>query len=208
MQLIRAVTHIRLTDANTGKLAQLDALAEEYMRLCQQYTTAFCTAVAPDKYADAWLSSPLSARWQRVVIQHAAAIARSWRANRDRAYAAYLDDLADDQELARASLRDPKRRAPTWREWHTPRLKQTLIQANANVVVLEPSQHSSFDFWLKISTLEKGKPQGQIARLSQEEGPAAPAVAHQPALEPPCPAGDQSRGQPVLRRSRWHADRL
>jgi len=29
MQFIRAVTHIRLTDANTGKLAQLDALAEE-----------------------------------------------------------------------------------------------------------------------------------------------------------------------------------
>ncbi len=66
MKLTRAVTHIRLSDANASKLAQLDALADAYMRLCQQYTTAFCTTVEPDKYADAWLPSPLSARWQRV----------------------------------------------------------------------------------------------------------------------------------------------
>ncbi len=62
MHLRSAITHIRLSDANTGKLAQLDALAAEYMRLCQQYTTAFCTTVEPNKYADAWLTSPLSAR--------------------------------------------------------------------------------------------------------------------------------------------------
>ncbi|KPV52860.1 hypothetical protein SE17_12970, partial [Kouleothrix aurantiaca] len=85
MKLTRAVTHIRFSDANTGKLAQLDALAAEYMRLCQQYTTAFCATVEPNKYADAWLDSLLSARWQRVVIQHAAGVAQSWRPNRDRA---------------------------------------------------------------------------------------------------------------------------
>ena len=43
MHLTRAVTHIRLADANAGKLAQLDALADEYRRLCQQYTTAFAS---------------------------------------------------------------------------------------------------------------------------------------------------------------------
>src|SRR5262245_36903628 len=62
MRLTRAITHIRLADANPGKLAQLDALADAYMSLCQQYVTAFCTDVAPDKYAAAWLASPLSAR--------------------------------------------------------------------------------------------------------------------------------------------------
>jgi hypothetical protein len=151
MRLIRAITHIRLSDANASKLAQLDALAAEYMRLCQQYTTAFCTTVEPNKYADAWLSSPLSARWQRVVIQHAAGVAQSWRTNRDRAEQAYLDDLAEHQAA-------PQRPTPTWREWQTPTLKQTVIQANANVVALEPSQDSSFDYWLRISTLSKGQP--------------------------------------------------
>src|SRR6266545_6177382 len=122
--LTRAITHIpiRLDAANVGKLAQLDALAEAYKALCQQYVTAFCTDVEPDKYADAWLDSALSARWQRVVIQHAAGVAQSWRTNRDRAYQAYLDDLADYQTQV-----DPQRPAPTWRDWQTPTLKQTVI---------------------------------------------------------------------------------
>jgi hypothetical protein len=153
MKLTRAVTHIRLSDANASKLAQLDALADAYMRLCQQYVTAFCAEVEPNKYADAWLLSPLSARWQRVVIQHAAGVAQSWRTNRDRAYQAYLDDLADYQTQV-----DPERPAPTWRDWQTPTLKQTVIQANANVVALEPSEDSTFDYWLRVSTLDKGQP--------------------------------------------------
>jgi hypothetical protein len=151
MKLTRAITHIRLSDANAIKLAQLDALADAYMRLCQQYTTAFCTNVEPDKYADAWLDSPLSARWQRAAIQHAAGVAQSWRTNRDRAYQVYLDEMAEHQA-------DPQRPTPTWREWQTPTLKQTIIQANANVVSLEPSKDSTFDYWLRVSTLSKGSP--------------------------------------------------
>jgi hypothetical protein len=45
MKLTRAITHIRLSDANASKLAQLDALADAYLHLCQAYTTAFCTDV-------------------------------------------------------------------------------------------------------------------------------------------------------------------
>ena len=153
MHLTRAITHIRLADANPGKLAQLDAVADEYMWLCQQYVTAFCTDVAPDKYAPAWLESPLSARWQRVVIQHAAAVAQSWHTNRERTYADYLDALTEYQTQA-----DPDQPAPSWRAWHTPLLKTVVIQANANVVTLEPSSDSSFDYWLKISTLQSGQP--------------------------------------------------
>src|SRR6266511_790777 len=153
--LTRAITHIpiRLDAANVGKLAQLDALAETYLALCQQYVTAFCTDVEADKYADAWLDSALSARWQRVVIQHAAGVARSWRTNRDRAYQAYLDELAEQQEQT-----DPQHSVPPWREWQTPTLKQTVIQANANVVTLEPSEDSTFDYWLRVSTLDKRQP--------------------------------------------------
>jgi hypothetical protein len=151
VKLTRVITHIRLSDANASKLAQLDELASEYMQLCQQYTTAFCTEVEPHRFADAWLMSPLSARWQRVAIQHAAGVAQSWRTNRDRAHQAYLEDLAEHQ-----ARDDPPQPAPTWREWQTPRLKQTVIQANANVVALEPSTDSTFDFWLRVSTLSKG----------------------------------------------------
>ena len=51
MRLTRAVTHIRLCEANHAKIAALDALAEEYLRLCQAYTTYCCTQAQPDKYA-------------------------------------------------------------------------------------------------------------------------------------------------------------
>jgi putative transposase len=39
-----------------------------------------------------------------------------------------------------------------------PELHNVCIQANANVVVVEPSSTSQFDFWLRISTLETGHP--------------------------------------------------
>ena len=51
-QLItRALTPIRLIEANAGKLTALDAMMEVYLPLCQQYTTLFCTQQdSPDKY--------------------------------------------------------------------------------------------------------------------------------------------------------------
>jgi hypothetical protein len=39
-----------------------------------------------------------------------------------------------------------------------PVLRNVCIQANANVVVIEPSETPEFDFWLRISTLESGNP--------------------------------------------------
>jgi hypothetical protein len=39
-----------------------------------------------------------------------------------------------------------------------PILRNICLQANANVVVIEPSETPTFDFWLRISTLEAGKP--------------------------------------------------
>jgi hypothetical protein len=81
MRLTRAVTHMRLCDANRTKIEALDALATEYLRLCQQDTPSFCAEAQPDKYAEPCCESPLSQRWQRVALQHAAGIAQSWRAN-------------------------------------------------------------------------------------------------------------------------------
>jgi Putative transposase DNA-binding domain/Probable transposase len=151
MRLTRAVTHIHLCDANHAKIVALDALAAAYLHLCQQYTTYFCRAALPDKYAAPCFASPLSQRWHRVAMQHAAGIAQSWRSNYAAAYQDYLDLLAAYEE-------EPDGDPPEWQEWNTPVLKETVIQANANVALLQPAADSSFDYWLRLSTLEPGHP--------------------------------------------------
>ena len=46
--ITRAVTHIRLLEANPGKLAELDTLMAVYLPLCQQYVSLWCrTALLP-----------------------------------------------------------------------------------------------------------------------------------------------------------------
>src|SRR5262249_10646204 len=138
MRLTRAVTQIRLCDANHAKLEALDALAAEYLRLCQQYTTYSCTEAQPDKYASPCFDSPLSQRWQRVAMQQAAGSAQSWRSNYAAAYQDYLDRCQEYQE-------EPEGDPPEWKEGHTPVLKEPVIQANATVAQLQPSQDSSFE---------------------------------------------------------------
>jgi hypothetical protein len=159
-----AVPHIRLREANPGKLDALDQLVVVFQALCQQYVTLWCTTDGiPDGYATPVFASQLSERWQRAVMQQAAGIAKSWRTNRQAAFDAYLEDLADyAQALAKAEESgiplDPKRKEPVWREWNVPELRVPCIQANANVVVIEPSEDSTFEYWLRISTLDKGHP--------------------------------------------------
>ena len=156
--LTRAVTHIRLVAANAGKLAALDDLAQVYLSLCQQYVTLFCTDERPNKLRDPLFATSLSERWQRVAIQQAAGIAQSWRTNRAQAYQDYADDLLDYREQQSEGTPDAGVEGPVWHEWNIPVLRQTCIQANVNVVKLEPSQDSTFDYWLTISTLAFRKP--------------------------------------------------
>jgi len=159
--ITRTVTHIRLIDVNPGKLEALNRVAMAYLLLCQQYITFFCSDQAPNKYADPRFPTELSERWHRVAIQQAAGIAQSWRTNRANAYETYLKEMAEYAE-AQASVSqtgaDPKLKEPVWKEWNTPTLRVPCIQANVNVVVLEPSEESTFDYWLRISTLDRGSP--------------------------------------------------
>ena len=150
MKLTHAVTHIRLCEVNDAKVAAIDALAAEYIALCQQYVTHFCVEAEPNGYADPCFPSPLSQRWQRVAIQQAAGIARSWRSNHQRAQEDFADILASWLEEAHT----PEETPPKWISWRTPTLKKTVIQANANVALLQPSQDTSFAYWLRVSTLE------------------------------------------------------
>ena len=108
MKLTRAVTHIRLCAANHAKVAALDALAAEYIALCQQYVTHFCTEAEPDGYAAPCFPSPLSQRWQRVAIQQAAGIAQSWRTNHQRAQEDFADTLAWRRRSMRRRLIPPE----------------------------------------------------------------------------------------------------
>lgn len=156
--LTRAVTQIRLIEANPGKLEALDQLMVEYQVLTQHYVTLFTTEADPNRYAEPIVATTLSERWHRVAIQQAAGIAQSWRSNRENAYQAYLEDLADYAEDRASQNPDPKRKEPFWKEWNTPILRVPCIQANVNVVVLEPSEDSTFEYWLRISTLDKGNP--------------------------------------------------
>jgi len=161
--ITRAVPHIPLSEANPGKLDALDQLVVVFQALCQQYVTLWCTTDdPPDRYATPVFASQLSERWQRVAMQQAAGIATSWHTNRQAAYDAYLEDGADYAEAAaRAEERGislgSTRTEPVWREWNVPELRVPSIQANANVVVIEPSEDSTFDYWLRILTLDKGK---------------------------------------------------
>jgi hypothetical protein len=157
-RITKAVTHIRLLEVNPGKLASLDELARVYLSLCQQYVTLFCTEEQPDKFHTPIFATRISERWHRVAIQQAAGIAQSWRANRANAYQNYLDDLLDYREQEAAGTLDVQATEPEWREWDVPTLRQVCIQANVNVVKLEPSADSTFDYWLKISTLERYRP--------------------------------------------------
>src|SRR5258708_34951220 len=138
--LTRAVTHIRLEAANAGKLTALDALAQVYLPLCQQYVTLFCTAERPNKLRAPLFATPLSERWQRGAIQQAAGIAQSWRTNRQQAYQDYADDLLDYHEQESEGILDAGAQEPTTREWHITVLRQNCIQANVTVGALRPAQ--------------------------------------------------------------------
>jgi len=152
-RVTKAVTHIRLLEANAGKLAALDHLAPVYLALCQQYVTLFCTDELPDSFRVPCFQTLLSERWQRVAIQQAAGIAKSWRTNRANAYQDYLDALAEYKEQEADGVLEEGAKEPEWRKWDVPTLQHTCIQANANVVKCEPSHDSTFDYWLTISTL-------------------------------------------------------
>jgi hypothetical protein len=112
----RAITHIRLEEANAGKLATLDALATPYMALTQQYVTFFCTEELPNSYRAQFFPTLLSARWHRVAIQQAAGIARSWRSNRANAYEDYVDAVAEYHDRKESGELSEGEQAPVWRE--------------------------------------------------------------------------------------------
>ena len=126
----KAITHLKLNQANAAKLQRLDELATEHQRVVQAYCDWLITQEVrePDKYAnipEADIPTSLSDRWQRCAWQQACGIVQSWYSNERK---------------------------------NLPVLRTFCLQGNANVIKLEQARASTFDFWLKISTLDKGQP--------------------------------------------------
>jgi len=131
----KAITHLKLSQANLGKLQKLNDLAAEHQRVVQAYVDWLIQGEIhqPNKYAglpEAEIPTPLSDRWQRCAWQQACGIVQSW----------YSNKRQNRPRLGQRSLHN------------------VCIQANTNVVVIEPSRSAHFDFWLRISTLEAGQP--------------------------------------------------
>ena len=126
----KAITHLKLDRANAVKLHRLDELATEYVRVAQAYVDWLIQRQVqePDKYA-AVPESDVPTR-----------LSDRWqRCAWQQACGIVRSWYANGRE-------------------NPPVLRNVCIQANANVVVIEPSKTPTFDFWLRISTLEARKP--------------------------------------------------
>jgi hypothetical protein len=126
----KAITHLQLDQANPSKLAKLDELAVEYQRVVQAYVTWLIAHEMrePDKYVDL------------PEAEVPTPLSDRWQR------CAWQQACGIVQSWYSTERTNP------------PVLKNLCLQANANVVKLEPSDTPTFDFWLKISTLEKGEP--------------------------------------------------
>jgi hypothetical protein len=126
----KAITHLKLNRANPGKLHQLDGLATEYQRVVQAYVDWLIAHQVrqPDKYAD--------------IPEQDISTPLSDRWQR----CAWQQACGIVQSWYSNGRENP------------PVLRKVCIQANANVVLIEPSRTQAFDFWLRISTLDKGHP--------------------------------------------------
>lgn len=166
MQVTQAVTHIGLSlgEANDTKVAELDAVAAEYMALCQAYVFHYIANGVPVGHPMPVFVSILSARWHQVAMRQASGIAQSWLSNYDRHQQTYQEALARYQAAVAAG--DTTARQPQWHEPNLPTLKVINLQVSAQVAELEPAEDTDFDYWLRVSTLTSGRPIRLPVRLS------------------------------------------
>jgi IS605 OrfB family transposase len=126
----KAVTHLKLNHANKIKLLKLDELVVEHQRVVQAYCNWLIAKELrePDKYADI------------PVADVSTSLSDRW------------------QRCAWQQACGIVRPWYSNERTNPPRLNSVCIQGNANIIKLEPSSTSTFDFWLRISTLNKWNP--------------------------------------------------
>ncbi|MFA5186536.1 MAG: transposase [Patescibacteria group bacterium] len=122
----KAFNHIKLDQGNAGKIDQLDAIADLYIPLVQQFVNHLVEH--PEKKASAKKGSypkfttALPERWQKVAWQQACAIMIPWRKDRHK---------------------DKK----------PPEIKNISLKTTSHVLSLETSSNS-FECWLRLTTLQ------------------------------------------------------
>lgn len=129
MTIKKAITDLKLDAANGGKLDSLNTLAVEHQRVVQAYCDWLIAHVVCEP--DKYADIPTDVRTELS--------ARWQRCAWQQACGIIQSWYSNERETP-------------------PVLKNLCIQANANVVKLEKSDTPTFDFWLRISTLEKGHP--------------------------------------------------
>jgi putative transposase len=124
----KAITHLKLNFAHVGKRLALDALAEEYQRVTQCFVDALMDAEEREPNKYADIPELLTPLSER------------WLRCAWQQACGIVQSWYSNERVNR------------------PVLHNLCIQANANVVVLQASETQTFDYWLRISTLDKGQP--------------------------------------------------
>jgi len=124
----KAITHLKLEHVNRRKLDELDRVAEAYLALVQTYI---------DHIFEHQLRG---ARKYDPLPPVETPLSARWQRCAWQQACGIMQSFYSNGRL------------------NKPVLRNMTIQANANVVVIEPSHSPTFDYWLRISTLDKGHP--------------------------------------------------
>lgn len=126
----KAITHLKFDHTNKGKKKKLESVAAEYMRVTQADVDLMIQReiTEPDQYATVPEPDVPTPLSQR------------WQR------CAWQQACGIVQSWYSNECENP------------PVLRNICIQANTNVVKIEPSNTPTFDYWLRISTLEALKP--------------------------------------------------
>jgi len=124
----KALPNLKLNEANAVKLEQLDQLATGYMALVQRYVDHIFGMELKE-----------ARKFDDIPAIETALSARWQRCAWQQAVGMMRSFYSNERT-------------------NKPVLSNLTLQGNANVILLEPSNTETFDYWLRISTLEKGNP--------------------------------------------------
>jgi putative transposase len=127
-KLIKSINHIKLDLANPGKVSQLNELGDAYMLLVQIYIDY----IFDNKLINVSSYSKLPNIQSKLSERYKRC---AWQ------------QAAGIMKSFYANGRENK-----------PVLKTIKIQGNVNVIQIQVSKTKKFEYWLRISTLERGKP--------------------------------------------------
>ncbi len=174
--------------ANRGKQNKLLTLLKEYRKtahkIAKNQWSIFFAEAKFDRYANIkHIQSKLSERYKQTCLWQVVSVLESWTSNLANRFRQTVINSTLPQERKKALLylnsfkgwflRTPPKEWITqedmklarkifkhiYHQWRKPSFKHIAMHLDQKVAVLERNKHSkSFEYWLKVSTLEKRKP--------------------------------------------------